>query len=91
MNKCFLITFDLKNPGLNRDKLITAIKTAPWVRLSNNAYAIVTTKSAAEIRDILLSNLYQGDTLYVGQLDNHAAWYGLSDEVSNWLRSNQKR
>ena len=90
MKRCYIITFELKNPGINRDKLIATIKSAAWARLSNNTYVIATTKTSAEIRDILLPNVYQGDTLYVGLLDNSAAWLGLGEEVANWLRTHQK-
>jgi len=62
-----------------------------WARLGNSTYAISTTQSSSQIRDILLPNLYQGDILYVGLLDNSAAWLGLSEEVANWLRANQQR
>jgi hypothetical protein len=91
MKRCFIITFDLKNPGINQDKLVASIKTATsWARLGTSSFVVSSDKDAAVIRDILLKSLQQGDKIYVGKLDNSAAWYGLGDEVSNWLRNNQK-
>jgi hypothetical protein len=91
MKRCFIITFDLKNPGMNQDKLVASIKTATsWARLGTNSFVVSSDKDAAAIREIMLKSLYQGDKIYIGKLDNSAAWYGLGDEVSNWLRNNQK-
>ena len=76
---------------MNQDKLVASIKTATsWARLGTNSFIIYSNKDAAAIRDIMLNYLYQGDKIYIGKLDNSAAWFGLGDEVSNWLRNNQK-
>ena len=76
MKRCFIITFDLKNPGMNQDKLVAYIKTSTsWARLGINSYVVATDKNAAEIRDIMLKSLFQGDKIYIGKLDNSAAWY----------------
>jgi hypothetical protein len=91
MKTCYLITFDLKNPGLNLGKVVAAIKTAKsWARLGNTAFVVFSESTAAQIRDILLAHMYQGDKIYVGQLHNHAAWYGLEEDVAIWLSNNQK-
>ncbi len=90
MKKCYIVTFELKNPGLNREKLIATIKTAAWARLGPDTYLITSQNDSVKIRDVLLKSLYQGDRIYVGKVDNLAAWYGLDDDVSNWIRNNQK-
>ena len=90
MKKCYIITFELKNPGLNRDKIIAEIKTASCVRVSADAYLITSHNDSVTIRDILLKHLFQGDKIYVGKLDNFAAWYGLDTNTSNWITGNQK-
>ena len=89
MKKCYIITFELKNPGLNREKLISFIKTATWAKITDNTFLITSFYDSAKIRDLLLEHLFQGDKIYVGKVENQAAWYGLDDVVSNWIRSNQ--
>jgi hypothetical protein len=90
MKKCYIVTFELKNPGLNREKLITSIKTAAWARLSANTFLVTSFNDSEKIRDILLEQMYEGDKIYVGKVDNLAAWYGLDKDVSDWIHNNQK-
>lgn len=91
MKKCYIITFDLKNPGINQQKLIEGIKSSNfWARLNPTSYLVLTTSNATEIRDILLVYLKDEDKIYVGAMTNSAAWFGLGDEISNWIRNNQK-
>ena len=90
MKKCYIVTFELVNPGLNREKLITAIKTTAWARLGSNSFLISSFNDSVKIRDILLTHLFQGDKIYVGKVDNHAAWFGLDKDVSDWIHNNQK-
>jgi hypothetical protein len=91
MKRCFIITFDLKNPGLNQGKLVTAIQSSKtWARLGDNSFIILSDKNSSQIRDVLLDSLYQGDKIYVGLLNNSAAWYGLGEEVATWIRNNLK-
>jgi hypothetical protein len=90
MKNCLIITFDLKNPGINQEKLTTSIKTNSWARVAENSFVVSTNKTAVEIRDVLTVMLLQGDRLYVGQLGNVAAWSGQGTDISNWLLANQK-
>ena len=91
MKKCYIISFDLKNPGINQQKLVDSIKTAKiWARLTATSYLILTEKTAVEIRDILVVNIKIADKVYIGKLDKSAAWLGLGEDVSNWIRNNQK-
>ena len=90
MKKCYIITFDLKNPGLNQENIRAAIKAlGGWARLSSNSYLVSTHSSAVEIRDLILKSMYQGDKIYVANLERESAWYGQGDEVSTWIRNNQ--
>jgi hypothetical protein len=91
MKKCYIIFVDLKTPLLNRVKMITGIQSAQiWARLNDNTFIISTELSAEQIRDALLKLMYQGDKIYISLLGNSAAWYGLDQQVSNWIRENQK-
>lgn len=90
MKKCYIVTFELKNPGLNRERLISSIKGAAWARIGANTFLITSFNNSEKIRDILLEQMYEGDKIYVGKVDNEGAWYGLDKDVSDWIHNNQK-
>ncbi len=91
MKKCYIITFELKNPGINQQKLTLSIKSAKvWAKLGPTTYLVVSSGSSIEIRDVLLKHLKVGDKIYVSLLDAAAAWYGYGDNISNWIVNNQK-
>lgn len=81
----YLITYDLKDPGQNYERLIDRIKSCPgWAKICLSAYAVQSPKSAVQLRNELKSCLDQNDILFVCDFDNWAS-YNLSDEVSSWL------
>jgi hypothetical protein len=88
----YIITYDLKNPGRNYENLLKAIKHAqtPWAMLGGSSYLVLSFETAAQIRDRLIKFLDVNDKIYVSLLAKEAAWYGLSNEVSNWILNNQK-
>lgn len=91
MRHCYIITYDLVNPGRNYEGLLQRIKAYHgWARLGGSSYLIMTDQTAIQIRDNLLEILDSTDKLYVGLMGDTAAWFGLGDEVSNWIRNNQK-
>lgn len=91
MKKVYIITYDLSNPGRNYENLLKRIKTySAWARLGGSAYLIYTEQSSIHIRDHLTPALDTNDKLYVGRMANEAAWRGLADDVSNWIKDNQK-
>jgi hypothetical protein len=91
MKRCYIIVFDLKAPLLNKNSVIEGIHSAKtWAKISDNVYIISTVLSAEQIRDALLKLLYQNDKIYVTLLGNTSAWYGLDQDVSDWIRKQQK-
>lgn len=92
MKNCYIISFDLKNPGINQQALVNLIKSAKaWAKISDTSYLIASPKTSIEIRDVLMKSLKIGDKIYVSLLGEKSAWYGLDNEVSNWIRNNQKK
>lgn len=88
MRKVYIITYDLSTPGRNYELLLKKIKShANWARLGGSSYIILSEHSAVEIRDFLVTVLDSNDKIFIGKLSNEAAWHGLSDEVSNWIKS----
>jgi hypothetical protein len=91
MKRLYIVTYDLSNPGRNYESLLKRIKTYNgWARLGGSSYLIMTEQSATQIRDNLVQELDSNDKIYVGLMGNSAAWRGLGDEVSNWIKNNQK-
>ena len=87
----FIIYYDLYKPGQNYERLIKEIKSYRfWARLGASSYIIVTNDSAVVVRDTLRTVLCNKDKLFVGIVNAPAAWIGLGDEVSQWLRNNLK-
>jgi len=91
MKKVYIITYDLSNPGRNYEALLKLIKSYPaWARLGGSSYLVLTEQSTVQIRDYLTPALDTNDSLFVGLMSNVAAWRGLGDEVSNWIKDNLK-
>ena len=71
------------------DNLIEAIKAyGTWWHHLDSTWVIVTDKSVAQIRDDLQQHMYKDDQLLIVQSGKIAAWYGFSDNGSNWLKKN---
>ena len=91
MNKAYIITYDLSEPGQQYEELLKRIKAYPqWARLGGSAYIIITPDNHVQVRDNLKVNFDNNDKLFVGTIKAPAAWYNLGDEVSQWLNNNLK-
>jgi hypothetical protein len=91
MKRVYIVTYDLSNPGRNYESLLKRIKAyGAWARLGGSSFLVLTVETATQVRDNLTPALDTNDSLYVGLMSNSAAWRGLGDEVSNWIKNNQK-
>ncbi len=89
MSNTYIISYDLHNPGQNYETLLKRIKAYNgWAKLGGSAYVIISDDNAVTIRDNLTEILDSNDVIFVGRLNAPAAWYGMSDEVSDWLSNN---
>lgn len=86
--RCYIISYDLSIPSRNYDGLINEIKQFPmWGRLTESTWAVVSTNTAAEIRDILKTHIDNNDKLIVIRSGKAAAWTRcLAD--NNWIKEN---
>ena len=84
---------------LNRQKdypaLYNAIKSvgSDWCRVVDSTWFVISNSSSASIRDSLRRAADWDDSLFVMKVTTptEAAWTGLSDEVSAWLKSRLER
>ena len=83
----YIVTYDLVEPGQRYEELIQLIKQGGiWARLGGSAYLIESNFTAVEIRDRYKTVLDVNDKLYVGQVITPAAWTGMSEGVSKWIK-----
>ena len=90
-NNIYIITYDLTNPGRNYEELLKILKTqGKWARLGGSSYLVACDSTVIQLRDNLKVALDINDKIYVSLLSSPAAWYGLSQDVANWILDNQK-
>jgi hypothetical protein len=85
-----LIGYDLNASGQNYDDLIAAIKgLGTWWHGLDSTWIVKSSLSAADVRDLLRSEIDDNDELLVVDITGDAAaWYGFSDKASQWLIEN---
>jgi len=87
LSKAYSITYDLMSPGRDYATLFERIKRlGTWARPTASQWVVLTTGSAAGIRDGLRPFIDANDRLLVTALTGEAAWSGLTPDVSEWLR-----
>lgn len=88
---CYIISYDLCQPGRNYDKLYQALRSFPnWGRLTESTWAVVTSKTTVEIRDLLNQYIDSNDRLIVVLGGQSAAWTHLLAS-NEWLIENLKK
>ena len=86
----YIVTYDLHAPNQNYDALVERIQSYPtWAHLMQSTWAVVTPQTSEQIRDNLRLALDGNDILFVGVL-GRSAWYGLTSEVSDWLKNHSE-
>ena len=83
----YIVTYDLQEPGQRYTELLELIKaTRNWARLGQSSYLIDSNDTAVQLRDRFLGALDSNDKLYVGQVLAPAAWTGMSEDVTKWIK-----
>lgn len=83
----FIVTYDLGQPTRRYDDLLHLIKDCPrWARLTQSSYLVVSDMTAVQLRDKFKSALDGNDRIYVGAVTTPAAWTGLPDVVTKWIK-----
>lgn len=84
-----LIGYDLSRPGQEYDDLFEAIKSiGNWWHCLDSTWIVITDMTCAQVRDELKPYLDSNDAVAVFTLSGSAAWVGLSDDCSDWLKEN---
>ncbi|SFK72559.1 hypothetical protein SAMN05518863_109166 [Candidatus Pantoea symbiotica] len=84
----YQINYDLRKQK-DYSSLIERIKSyGTWCHPLESVWIIVTNQTAPQVRDYLTTVMDRDDGILVTRLQGEAAWYGLSNEVSQWIQSN---
>lgn len=85
---CYIVIYDLRAPGRNYESLYQAIKNyGTWGKISQSAWAIVSSKNSVEIRDDLMKYLDRNDRLMIVKSGLDAAWVNAMAS-KDWLQEN---
>jgi len=82
----YQINYDLRKQR-NYQSLYERIKAySVWCRPLESCWIISTVQSASQVRDNLRAAMDADDGLLVTKLNGEAAWYGLDDQISSYLK-----
>ena len=88
MEHSYIILYDLCAPNRNYEELYKAIKAfGTWGKITESAWAVVTSWDCIKIRDYLMQYIDKDDRLFVLQSGQDAAWYRAIAE-SDWFKIN---
>ena len=84
---CYIISYDLRG-ARDYETLYEAIKSyGTWGHITESTWAVVTTKTAIQVRDHLSSVMDQDDRLFVVKSGVEAAWKNVMCK-NEWLKEN---
>lgn len=82
-----VISYDLRHPGRDYEALYEAIMSyGSYARVNESVWCIKTQETCVQVRDHLQKHIDNNDLLFVARLSGEAAWVGLGDKVSKWLK-----
>jgi hypothetical protein len=84
----YVVCYDLRAPGRNYQALHDRLRQYPqWAKVTESNWIVVTTWSAVQIRDDLMSHIDPNDRIFVIKSGVEAAWLNSICE-NDWLRTN---
>lgn len=83
----YIVSFNIQRNRSSKEKLLALIKEeGNWACLNSNTYLVRSIKSPQMLRDYYITVLSNNDSIFVSKIDRPIAWYGYSEEISNWIR-----
>jgi len=87
MANCYIINYDL-NKSKDYESLFEAIKSyGTWAKILKSCWAVVSDRSAEEIRNHLQSVMDNDDGIFVVRSARYAAWENV-ECLDSWLENN---
>lgn len=88
MNKAFLITYDLRQPGRDYASMYEAIKkNRAWWHYLESVWIIVTTETASDIWNTLYQHMDKNDFLMIIEVRNNVQGW-LPKDAWDWIAKN---
>lgn len=88
MEHCYIVIYDLCSPGQNYDGLYKKLKSfLYWGKLSESAWAIISSNDSVAIRDSLSMLIDKNDRLLVIRSGTEAAWQNTLAS-NEWIKQN---
>lgn len=85
LKRCYIVSYDLVDPK-NYDALRESIMSYDgWAHIADSTWAVVTGKSAADVRNDLAKSLDADDLLFVVKSGTEAAWQNVKCH-NRWLK-----
>lgn len=84
---CYILSYDLRKER-DYNSLYDAIRSyGTWAKITESCWAVVTDKSAVDVRDHLLTTMDSDDRLFVVKSGVEAAWQNAICK-NEWLKEN---
>jgi hypothetical protein len=82
------VSYDLKEPGKNYDRVIEVVKKlGSWAKIHYSFWYVKSDLTAAQARDVLVRVIDSNDSIYiVDATNNDAAWHNISPAASTFIR-----
>ena len=86
----YIISYDLNRPRQEYNDLYKAIKDAStgWCHPLDSTWFITSNLTAVQVRDRLNAVTDSSDAVIVATVSSPAAWFGLTQELTDWLNNN---
>lgn len=83
----YVVSYDLNFPGQRYEDLTALLnKEGAWARIGGSVFLLESDKTPVELRDLFKVVLDSNDKLYVGLVMAPAAWTGMPEKVSEWIK-----
>lgn len=88
MSQIYGLSYDLRSPGRNYSALYDLLRSYPsWCHVTESHWLLQTTETAEQIRDRVAEVIDTNDRVFVAVTSSPAAWQGLPQDASDWLRT----
>lgn len=83
------ISYDLNSPGQDYTKVTDAIKSlGSWAKVQKSFWYVNSSYTASQAEAIVRKAIDANDSIIViDSTNNSASWYGLNDEVADYIKN----
>lgn len=86
---CYVVTFEISAPAIRASVRTQLQSFSGYCPIHANCWAILTDKTAAQVRDQVMAVMTPTDRVFVVRSGTEAAWRGAyGEENTTWLKTN---